>query len=205
MVRTLLACMLTVAAALQAPVTKVAPIARSGVRRCEISCGDGRARREKRSRVKSALRARRELPPGPLPRPSERGRDALLRAGHVRPAHVMARARLGLESASNRSEERRPHSLPPGPASIRPLPSQAKAVAPKFDAMPIAAAVAPLAVAAPAEAFTGNIAGIPINLIIVGAAPAAALLVALTVIGTGALQQLGRVLSGESKGYFGEN
>ena len=50
---------LTVAAALQAPVTKVAPIARSGVRRCEISCGDGRARREKRSRVKSALRARR--------------------------------------------------------------------------------------------------------------------------------------------------
>ena len=93
---------------------------------------------------------------------------------------------------------------PHGPASIRPLPPQAVSPA-KFDAMPIAAAVAPLAVAAPAEAFTGNIAGIPINLIIVGAAPAFAALVALTVIGTGALQQLGRVLSGESKGYFGEN
>ena len=60
--------MLTVAAALQAPVTKVAPIARSGVRRYEMSSGDAveSARAlDKRSRVKW-LRKSRELPPRAL-------------------------------------------------------------------------------------------------------------------------------------------
>ena len=171
-----------------------------------MSSGDAggeRARIRQRSRVKW-LRKSRELPPEPFGTPSERGRDALLAA-----RKAVRRSSRGARVPRPRFDERSERSdgpIPPhGPASIRPLPSQAKAVAPKFDVMPIAAAVAPLAVAAPAEAFTGNIAGIPINLLIVGAAPAAALLVALTVIGTGAIQQLGRVLSGESKGYFGEN
>ena len=100
---------------------------------------------------------------------------------------------------------------PPARSLVDPFlfPSQAKAVAsaaPKIDLAPLAAALPVALAASPANAFQGEIAGIPIN-VLLSFAPVllVALPIALVVIGPGALQQLNRVLSGESKNYFGEN
>ena len=100
---------------------------------------------------------------------------------------------------------------PPARSLVDPFffPSQAKAVAsaaPKIDFAPLAAALPVALAASPANAFQGEIAGIPIN-VLLSFAPVllVAVPIALVVIGPGALQQLNRVLSGESKNYFGEN
>mmetsp|Transcript_2260 Transcript_2260/g.6723 ORF Transcript_2260/g.6723 Transcript_2260/m.6723 type:complete len:106 (-) Transcript_2260:83-400(-) len=79
--------------------------------------------------------------------------------------------------------------------------------APKFEISPAAVAAAPVALApVAANAFQGTAFGVPINAL-VSFAPVllVAVPIALIVIGPGALQQLGRVLSGDSSKYFGEN
>ena len=135
------------------------------------------------------------------------------------------------------------------------IPPQVAKAAPvkEFDMAPIAAAVAPMALALPANAFSvggaDSFLGLPMGLLVTFAAPAFALLVVITVIGpgtrrrpptmlpdlwgegtlhsarvrcaarpsprrlapltahplAGALQQVGRILKGDSRKYFGEN
>jgi len=78
----------------------------------------------------------------------------------------------------------------------------------KFDTYPLIMAAASSAAFAPmpANAFKGEILGLPINLF-VAFAPVVLLAVpwVLIVIAPGAIQQLNRVLKGDSGKYFGEN
>ena len=86
--------------------------------------------------------------------------------------------------------------------------AKAPVAVPKIEANPLAVAAALPAVAAPlaANAFQGSMLGLPVN-VVVAFAPVLLLAVpwVLIVIAPGALQQLGRIQSGQSSKYFGEN